>query len=362
VTEFRTRRERLWESLTQVDANHRPHAYLVSGLANIRYLTGFTGSNALLLVHAGGALLLTDPRYTTQSAQETDCSRSIVRAKSLFQAAPGKIKPRGWKRIGFDPSHVACASLEVLRDALPGVRFVPLESQVERLRMVKSASEIEAIRRAVRINSEAFDRAMEHLRPGISENCFAAEIDYQMRLLGAERQAFETIVASGPRSALVHARPSGDPILANELLLIDMGAHCGGYASDMTRMAFPGQPDRKTKQHHAFVLEAQLAALDAVKPGASSVAVDRAARQVLKRHGVGDAFVHSTGHGLGLEVHEPPRVAKKYRTRLEAGMVITVEPGIYLPDFGGIRIEDTVVVTPHGCEVLTPTPKDLHVV
>jgi Xaa-Pro aminopeptidase len=261
--------------------------------------------------------------------------------------------------MGFESARLAVANFGTLRDKGPRIDWLPTEGLVEKLRMVKSPGEVEAIRRSVRINSEAFDRAVEHLRPGLSENFFAAEIDFQQRAAGAEGSSFDTIVASGPRSALVHARPSGDPILPNELLLIDMGAQCGGYASDMTRMAFPGTPGRLVRSRYKAVLEAQHAAIDAVREGIDSRAVDRAARGVLDKHGFKDNFAHSTGHGLGLEIHEPPRVARRWGTVLEAGMAITIEPGIYIAGFGGIRIEDTVLVTARGCEVLTPTSKDL---
>jgi Xaa-Pro aminopeptidase len=225
--------------------------------------------------------------------------------------------------------------------------------------MVKSDEEIELIRASVITNSQAFGRAVKKLRIGMSERDLAAEIDCQMRRLGAERPAFETIVASGERSALPHARPGANPIASGQLLLVDMGASRDGYASDMTRMIFTGRPGTRVKRLYAAVLEAQLAAVDAVRDGITADAVDRRARQTLKRHGLDKAFVHSTGHGLGLEIHEPPRVGKREKTRLEAGMVITIEPGAYLEGLGGVRIEDTVLVTERGCDVLTPTPKEL---
>jgi Xaa-Pro aminopeptidase len=183
-----------------------------------------------------------------------------------------------------------------------------------------------------------------------------------MRKLGAEKPSFDTIVAGGERSALPHAQPTAARLANRQLVVVDMGALQDGYCSDMTRMLFLGNPTPKVKRMYGAVLEAQLAAIDAVRAGALTRNVDRAARQVLKGYGLDAAFVHSTGHGLGLEIHEPPRVGKRDKTRLEAGMAITIEPGVYLKGFGGIRIEDTVVVTETGCEILTPTPKDLRVV
>jgi Xaa-Pro aminopeptidase len=223
---------------------------------------------------------------------------------------------------------------------------------------VKSPDEIDAIRRAVRLNSQALAVALKTVKPGRTrENELASEIDYQMRQLGAERPSFDTIVAAGARTALPHAHPTSEVIPCSELLLIDMGATVAGYSSDMTRTYATGDIRGKQRQMFKAVLQSQLAAIDAIRPGILTAAVDRAARSVLREYGWEKLFVHSTGHGLGLEIHERPRVGRKDRTKLEAGMVITVEPGVYLEGFGGIRIEDTVLVTKTGAEVLTPTDK-----
>lgn len=224
--------------------------------------------------------------------------------------------------------------------------------------MVKSPDEIALIRRSVQVNSEAFARTLRRVRVGVREQDIAAELDFQMRMLGAERPAFETIVAAGERSALPHARPSAHQLEENELLLIDMGATLDGYASDMTRVAYAGTPPKKVRDMYRAVLEAQLAAIDAVRPGITAGKVDRVARGVLKLYKLDRQFTHSTGHGLGLEIHEPPRLGRKDKTRLQAGMAITIEPGAYVEGLGGIRIEDTVLVTERGCEVLTPTSKE----
>jgi Xaa-Pro aminopeptidase len=196
----------------------------------------------------------------------------------------------------------------------------------------------------------------------MKERDLAAELEYRMRRLGAEKPSFETIVAGGVRSALPHAQPTAAPLKSGDLVVVDMGAVQDGYCSDMTRMLFLGQPTAKVKRTYRAVLEAQLAATDAVRAGATTVGVDRAAREVLKGYGLDQAFIHSTGHGLGLEIHEPPRIGKRDKKRLQTGMAITIEPGVYLEGFGGIRIEDTVIVTDKGCEVLTKTSKDLRVI
>jgi Xaa-Pro aminopeptidase len=200
---------------------------------------------------------------------------------------------------------------------------------------------------------------MKRVRVGARERDVAAELDYQMRTLGAEKPAFDTIVATGPRTALPHAHPTGRRLGEQEFLLIDMGATLDGYTSDMTRMSFMGSPNRQMRQLYKAVLEAQLAGVQAVRAGVSADKVDAACRDVLKVHELDRAFVHSTGHGLGLEIHEGPRIARKQKTKLQAGMVITVEPGAYIEGLGGVRIEDTVLVTERGCEVLTPTSKEL---
>ena len=241
-----------------------------------------------------------------------------------------------------------------------GAALQPAAGWIERLRMVKSAGEIERIRRSVKLNSRAFEQVAARVRPGMKESGLAAELEYRMRRLGAEKPAFETIVAGGVRSALPHAQPTAAAL--EGLVVVDMGAFVEGYASDMTRMLFIGSPNARVKRAYQAVLEAQLAALDAVRPGVTAGRVDDVARAALRAYGLDRAFVHSTGHGLGLEIHEPPRLGKGEKTRLRAGMVITVEPGVYIQGWGGIRIEDTVVVTERGCEVLTPTDKALRVI
>jgi len=230
---------------------------------------------------------------------------------------------------------------------------------IEALRTIKSPEEVDAIRVSVNLNSKAYERALKLVKPGVKELDLAAEIEYQMKRLGAEGPAFETIVAAGPRSALPHARPTTQAVAANQLLLIDMGACLNGYMSDMTRVVHVGAPGRAARRLYGAVREAQQAGLDHVRAGVKASRVDEAARKALGRYKLEDAFQHSTGHGLGLEIHESPRIGRKVTAPLEAGMVITVEPGAYLEGFGGVRIEDTVLVTENGCEVLTPTPKEL---
>lgn len=335
-------------------------ALLVSGLPNIRYLTGFTGDNALLLITPAGQTLFTDPRFTIQASEECNCPVKIHAKGPLDQAAADSIRRKKLKRVGFEAPRMAYDAYLRLKQALPlGASLKPLAGVIERIRMIKSDDEIARIRRSVLTNSRALEKSLPFVKPGISESAIAAKLEYHMRLLGGEKAAFDTIVAAGDRSALPHARPTSRKLAPDELLLIDMGTCEDGYMSDMTRVFCLGKPSKRIRDLYQAVSEAQLAAIDGVRPGATTGQVDRKARRVLESRGYGKAFVHSTGHGLGLEIHEPPRVGRRDKTRLDPGMVITIEPGAYIRGFGGVRIEDTVLVTQNGCEVLTPTSKEL---
>jgi Xaa-Pro aminopeptidase len=352
--EYRLRRQRLIPVLREA----RVSGFLVTALPNIRYLSGFTGSNAALLITEDRALLFTDPRYQTQAAQESDCEVKIAKGPLTGELCKWLARLK-LTSVAFEQNRISYQDYLELREGLKGVRFKALADSVEMLRMRKSPSEIATIRTSVKLNSAALEHALRHFHTSMTEIDLAAEIEYRMRQLGADGTAFETIVASGPRSALPHAHPTGHPIHRDQLLLMDMGAAVAGYASDMTRTYAVGKLDAKIRRMYRAVLESQLAAIDAIRPGITCSAIDRAARDVLRRSGLDKLFLHSTGHGLGLEIHERPRVGRKEQTKLEAGMVITIEPGVYMEGLGGVRIEDTVAVTAHGSEVLTPTGKEL---
>ena len=346
----------LREDLAALEYN----AALVSALPNVRYLSGFTGSNGMLLVTAEQATLFTDSRYTLQAKAESAASgvKVIVAKRSLEEAILPRLAKQ--RRIGFENNRVSYRAWEHLNRSLPlGATLEPLGDVIEQRRMVKSESEIAAIRESVHINSQAFAAAVARFRPGITESDFAAEIEHQMRLLGADKPAFDTIVAFRERSALPHARPGTAKIDGNGILLVDMGTFRGGYASDMTRCLHLGKPSAKMRGLYQAVLDAQLAGVEAVRPGITAGSIDVRIRRILRQHGLDKAFTHSSGHGLGLEIHEPPRLGRKDPTRLQPGMTITVEPGVYLEGVGGIRIEDTVLTTPRGVEILTPTDKKL---
>ncbi len=358
VSEFALRRGALQRSM----AEKKLDAFVVGFGPNVRYLTGFTGSHGIAVILPGRTMFLTDPRYRIQASQEVDCPVRVVSGPMLphVVALLRRVKSR---RVGFEKARMSVEAYQELKDALPmRASLEAIAGWIERQRMLKSDAEISAIRRSVELNSNAFEQAVKRVRTGMRESDLAAELDYRMRLQGAEGPAFETIVAGGARTALPHARPTRAALRRGQLVIVDMGAILDGYVSDMTRMLFLGKPDARVTRAYGAVLEAQLAAVDAVRPGVKAESVDRAARRVLERHGLSRAFVHSTGHGLGLEIHEPPRVGKNDKTLLEKGMTITIEPGVYIEGFGGIRIEDTVAVTERGCEVLTPTSKELRMV
>ncbi len=352
--ELDARRTRLLPAIQEA----RAAAFVTTALPNVRYLSGFTGSNGAVLLTPDRAILFTDPRYQTQAPQESDCDVKIIRGPLLVGISKW-LKRLAIKTLAFEQNRVAFEEFVQLKEHAKGIRLKAIAGAVETLRMVNSSDELATIRASVQLNSAALEMALRHFTPGMTELDLAAEIDYRMRLLGADGAAFATIVASGIRTALPHAHPSGHPISANELLLIDMGASVSGYASDMTRTYAVGKIGTKSRQMYRAVLESQLAALNTIKPGITCAAVDRASRNVLKSYGMDKLFIHSTGHGLGLEIHERPRVGRKEMTRLEAGMAITIEPGVYQEALGGVRIEDTVTVTATGCEVLTPTGKEL---
>lgn len=357
--DFHTRQKKLREHL----ATTRFDALLISHLPNVRYLCGFTGSAGLLLVEEDVSVFFTDVRYDTQSRHEVKGAKVVIAPKALlgtvaeWMSAKRK-RARGWS-IGIEAEHVTVADKKRLGDLLPaGVRLKSASAVVERARMVKDEDELEHIRAAVQLGATLFDRALQVLRAGVQESEVAAEMEYAARRAGAEAMSFPTIIASGARSALPHGRASDRAIAAGGFVVCDFGVILAGYCSDQTRTVWVGAPTDEARRAYEAVREAQLAAIAAVRPGVGVGEVDAAARKVLHKSGLGRYFTHSTGHGVGLEIHEMPRVAAGQRETLRPGMVITVEPGLYFPGKWGVRIEDMVAVTQSGCEVLTPTSKD----
>jgi Xaa-Pro aminopeptidase/Xaa-Pro dipeptidase len=335
----------------------RAQALLVTTPANVRYLTGFTGSNGQVLLCAD-PVFFTDGRYEEQSAgQVGDIERQIYSASMKFTDVLRKsLGDRDVNAMALEASHVTLATEERLRSNLEGIELSRTDGLVERVREVKDADEVEAIRRAQQIAERAMLKALRAFDGG-TERELAMAIEWEMRTTGAEDVSFDTIVASGAHSALPHATPRMERIDLDGVLLIDLGALAGGYCSDTTR-TFLGAaaPDPMPRVHEA-VVRALEAACAVVRPGVAVADVDAAARTSLEKDGFGDAFVHSTGHGVGLEIHEGPALTPAGEGVLEAGMAITVEPGVYLPGVGGVRVEDLLIVTDDGFENLTGLPR-----
>lgn len=336
---------------------------LVTGLVNVRYLTGYTGTNGLALVGPERRGFLTDFRYVEQAAEEVDggFTRGQV-VQDLLDALPQELGD-GPLRVGFDDAAMSVRAHTRLRDRLPpGVELIPAGGLVEGLRAVKDPVEVERIRAAAALADRALERLLSEGLVGRTEREAARALEIAMVELGASGPSFETIVACGPHGALPHANPRDVQIEPDRLVVIDWGAELGGYCSDCTRTVATGQVDDQAAEAYALVRASQLAGLEAVQAGRRGQQVDRIAREVIETGGLGERFGHGLGHGVGLEVHEAPRLSRLSEDTLEAGNVVTVEPGVYLPGAFGVRIEDLVVVTETGCEILSSLPKELRVV
>jgi Xaa-Pro aminopeptidase len=340
-------------------SDQKLNGLLITHLPNIHYLCGFTGSSGALLVTEGRSVLFTDGRYAEQANAEVQGSQVRIVRKSALAAAAQFLRTSRVRRIGLEAAHLTVAERAVVTTMVGPRRLMDAAPIVEELREIKDVDEIEKIRAACHLGSELFDRVKAVLRPGISEAEVAGELEFAARKRGVEQMAFPTIIAAGKRSALPHGRASGAAIPPTGFVVCDFGVILAGYCSDMTRTVHVGPPQPKARRVYDAVREAQQAALEAVKPGVTAGEVDRAGRNVLKTRSLDQFFTHSTGHGLGLEIHEAPRIAAGQKKELKAGMVITIEPGAYMPGKWGVRIEDTVVVTELGCRILTPGSKDL---
>ena len=336
---------------------------VVCGRQNVRYLTGFTGSSGILVVarQAERPVLITDFRYVEQAAQQAP---GTVVEQFRDQMAPvlaEVLRRLGLERVGFEQDHLTYQAATRWMEEIGQVRWVPVDQQVEALRAVKEPEELQRMRRAVELGDRAFQFIVERMRPGMTEKEVAWQLEVFLREHGAEALAFPVIVASGPNGALPHARPTDRRLEVGDLVVLDFGCVVDGYCSDMTRTVLVGsQVSPRVREVYELVLRAQETGVQAVRPGRRGQEVDAEARAVIEQAGLGEHFGHGLGHGVGLEVHEPiPRLARTAEMVLEPGMVTSVEPGVYLPGWGGVRIEDLVVVTPQGCEVLTRSPKEL---
>ena len=340
---------------------NRLDAILFSSLPNICYLCGFSGSEGVLLLTRDRAWFLCDSRYTAQAGAEV--GDAVIRQFTVKWDAVaellGELKPG---RVGFEAAHTTVADFKVLSDKLGQVELVALNGELDQIRSCKDQGEIERLQAVAACASASLLTVLPRLVPGVSEREIACELEFEMLRLGADGRAFDFIVASGERGAMPHGRASDKLIRSGELVTIDFGAVKDGYHSDETVTVALGRPDERSREIYRVVKEAHDRAIDRVRPGIACRDLDAVARECIRQHGYGEYFGHGLGHGVGLEIHEKPVVSPRSEAVVEEGMVFTIEPGIYIPGFGGVRIEDTVVVTADGCRLLTQVPKELTMV
>ncbi|REJ25389.1 MAG: Xaa-Pro dipeptidase [Bacillaceae bacterium] len=332
---------------------------LITNEYNRRYLTGFTGTAGVALVAKEDACFITDFRYVEQSKKQVKHFRIVQHSGSIFEEVAAQAKKMGITRLGFEQDHLSYSTYTSYKDVLKGIEFVPVSNIVEKLRLIKTDEEIKILKEAAEIVDAAFTHILHMIRPGVREIELANELEFFMRKKGAASSSFDTIVASGYRSALPHGVASEKPIEKGELVTFDFGAYYKGYCSDMTRTIAVGDPGDEMKEIYNIVLEAQKKGVREIKSGMTGREADAVTRTYIEDKGYGEYFGHSTGHGIGLEIHEGPTLSARSDTVLQPGMVVTVEPGIYLPGKGGVRIEDDILITEHGNEVLTHSKKEL---
>ncbi|SYZ73853.1 Uncharacterized peptidase YqhT [Candidatus Zixiibacteriota bacterium] len=333
---------------------------VVTRAASLRYLSGFSSPDAVLVVQTGRADFLTDFRYIDQSKEEVRGAKITITVGDCIGGLKNQKQLQGRHlRYGYEPEYLTCDNLTRIQNELPGALLIPINNAVEQFAVTKDKIEIGYIRKAAQIADTAFERILNYIRPGIRENEIRAELEYQMMTLGSERPAFDTIVASGYRSGMPHGVASEKKIAKGDFVTMDFGATYNGYCCDITRTVVMGKASPRQKRIYNLVLKAQKAAIDKVKAGVSGKAIDLAARNIIDRAGFKKNFGHGTGHGIGLFIHSKPSVSTRSQDIMKRGMVITVEPGIYISGWGGVRIEDDVVVTTTGGSILNRAPKFL---
>ncbi len=335
-------------------------ALLLVNIRNIRYLSGFTGSDGALVIFRDDGCFMTDSRYSTQASIEVNDFRRVVYQENMA-AISSELNAKGIKRVGFEAETVTVAFHRKLSEQLPDVELVPIGIELDNLRIKKEEPEVQLLGRAAEIASQALLIKLDQLKPGLSERDFALDLEFAILKTGADDKAFDFIVASGERGALPHGKASGKEINSGELVTIDFGAVYQGYNSDETVTVAVGTPDRMQREIYQIVKDAHDFALESVRPGIMCKELDAKARDYIEGKGYGKYFGHGLGHGVGLDIHEKPVISYRSESAVEEGMVFTIEPGIYLPGWGGVRIEDTVCVTADGCRVLTRIPKELMV-
>ncbi|WP_424766178.1 M24 family metallopeptidase [Paenibacillus sp. sgz302251] len=334
-------------------------ALLIGSEHNRRYISGFTGSSGMVLITLTHSYLLTDFRYRTQAPQQAAGFQIIEHGSSPLENVRELMEQHKLSRLAFEQEHVVYSEFTAWTKALPSIKLEPSSGLVEKLRIIKDATELQIMQEAADLADRTFEHILKLIRTGVRETDIALEMEVYMRSHGATSSSFDTIVASGERAALPHGVASDRVIGINEFVKLDFGAYYNGYCSDLTRTVVVGKPSEKHVEIYNIVLEAQLHALEHIKPGMSGREADALTRDIITKYGYGDQFGHGTGHGLGMEIHEAPRLSKLSETILTPGMTVTVEPGIYVPGFGGVRIEDDIVITETGIKILTSSPKDL---
>ncbi|AIE60693.1 Xaa-Pro dipeptidase [Bacillus methanolicus] len=331
---------------------------LITNSYNRRYMTNFTGSAGVVLISTENAQFITDFRYIEQATKQCEGYEIVQHKGSLPDEVAKQVKKLGIKKLGFEQDHLSYSSFKAYEKAI-GAELVPVSGVVEKLRLIKTESEIKILKEAADIADAAFKHILEFIRPGVTELEVSNELEFFMRKAGAISSSFDIIVASGYRSALPHGVASDKIIETGDFVTLDFGAYYKGYVSDITRTVAVGKPDDKLKEIYGIVLEAQLRGLAGIKPGMTGKEADALTRNFIAQKGYGENFGHSTGHGIGLEVHEGPALSIKSDTVLEPGMVVTVEPGIYIPGLGGVRIEDDTLITKDHNETLNHSTKEL---
>ncbi len=341
---------------------HQVDGILITSESNRRYITGFTGSAGYVLVTKKEAIFITDFRYIDQAKKQAPIFEIVKQQGSIVEVVREQLSKAGVHKLGFEQDFVTFSQFKNFEKTFTDVTLVPLSQVIEKLRLIKDEEEITLVKKATDIADQAFNYILNVLKPGKKEVEIALELECKMRELGAQGASFDTIVASGYRSALPHGVASEKIIELGDLVTIDFGAIYKGYVSDMTRTVMVGKPNDKQKEIYNIVLEAQLKGVENVKAGMSGIEADALTRDIISSYGYGDNFGHSTGHGIGLDVHEGPGLSPKSEVILKTGMIVTVEPGIYITDFGGVRIEDDVLITESGNEILTKTKKNLIII
>lgn len=349
---------KLRKKLAEMEAD----GMLVTSAVNRRYLSGFTGTSGYLLITADQAVLFSDFRYRSQAPAQAPDFTFVEHGLKPQETIRDKARAFGVRRLAFEDHDLTVADHRRHAEAFQGMELVPAGKLVENIRMVKDEAELAVMREACAIADRAFRHMLDVLKPGMTERDAALELEFFMRKEGASGTSFETIIASGERSALPHGTASDRVMGSGEFVTLDFGAYYSGYCSDLTRTVVLGPPTDRHREIYDIVLEAQQAVLEGIRPGMTGREADRIARDIIEKHGYGDLFGHGTGHGLGLEIHEEPRLSKGGAIVLEPGMTVTVEPGIYVPGFGGVRIEDDIVITDNGADLLTHAPKNFIVI